>query len=266
MSEQYTGKNQPLDLVKDTFAEPVLLFDLGFTQDFIRSHEERVVKLSLVTGLPVWKDVPEKVIELMIDSPIIGHSVIKSECGDHFVIGILRTVKQTYFSFKKGHFDFVWRTRGNAGDAQEAVKRLFETNIDRGERLYTSASKNLPDYWYKVLEAVFFDSTVIPFTLTTAKGKPVPCRLYFDPENRAATIISIGGWCYDFDLNNYPSKQINDGVMKYCSELCSKTDRAVKKGKVGNGLVFKAPQSKQGQEASREKLHALMAHFSRSPA
>lgn len=266
MSEQYSGKDQPLDLVKDTFAEPVLLFELGFTTEFIRTHEERVVRLSLITGLPVWKDVPEKVIELTIDSPIIGHSVIKSECGDHFVIGILRTVKQTYFSFKKGHFDFVWRTRGNAADAQEAVKRLFEANFDRGPRLYENAAKNIPDYWYRLLEATFFDKTVFPFTFTTAKGKPVPCRLYFDPENRNATIISFGGWCYDFDLNAYPYEQMKDGVKKYCSELSSKTDKAVKKGNVGKGLAFKAPQNKQAQEASREKLYALMAHFSRSPA
>lgn len=190
-----------------------LLSDIGISDEFARSTEERTLRVVARTGAPTFIDRLEDthtdpVISVVLSHPIVSYGMMEGSNGDFRFITIGCT-EQTHYIVVRDIVSFTFYVPRPSTTIEEAVFELLTNNLLKGPRIYEKTAAIIGDFFPRIMTAVHDDLTILRTTIRTADKLDLPCRIYFDPENPADSMISVDGYVYKYNLNVYPKSQIN---------------------------------------------------------
>jgi hypothetical protein len=67
----------------------------------------------------------------------------------------------------------------------------------------------LNNFFERLFAATFNELTVLSFDTKHLSGDNLPMKLYLDPQKPTNNMLSVCGWVYDVDINDFPGRQIN---------------------------------------------------------
>lgn len=213
----------PLEVISGIYGLEALK-ELGFSEAWLNTDNRRVVVFGTDEGLPVFNEQfkgPIRQIELW--APVTGVTVIANE-DRSLMVSVLHTTARLHYLFKKGKR--VWSfyiDKVEADDAAGAVNQLLQSNLQRGEEIYQDTSKLIDGFWAELLKAVYKEPTVIKLKLSThpqneAKNVVLPLGVKFNPENVNDVTLSVGGFCYDYRLGEWPAAALQKGAKQYIND------------------------------------------------
>lgn len=272
VQQPYKEPTGPLSLVHGIYGVEALK-ELGFSEAFLNNNTRRTVIFGTDEGLPLFNEGfkgGHRAIELW--AAITGITVISNE-EKSLTVSVLHTEARLHFLFKKEKR--VWSfyiDRTTAADGKEAVARLLQNNLQLGEEKFKDTAGLLDGFWGELLKAVYTEPTVIELKLDTHpkqdhKNISIPVRVKLNPADVSDVTISIGGWCYDFNLSQYPAVAIGKGVKQFLNEK-SKQDKSKNDGIIrGNVPKLKKRQEKvvRNSAIQQMKSEAPVLGYGRTP-
>ena len=230
-----------LSLAFNTDLDQRALLDMGFTSEFLESTERRDVTFSKITALPVFGETKQPTKVIPVRHRIVGvHSFWSTD--KKVALTILQCVDRTHYFVVRGKSSFFFELAGTSVTPKEAVIRLLNNNLVKGERYYTTTAFIMPGFWCELLLVVCKEPEIIDMTFNTRDGSPVPSRLYFDPKAPTECILSVGGHCYAYNPNVYPRGELTRGTFTYAEEKIKAAKKAAEAKGPGNTLVPKPKQ------------------------
>lgn len=249
----FTIANSPVSVIK-TVEGLEALKEFGFGEPFINSEEKRTIVFDIRTGLPIFDETFEGAWkEIEITGKLLAINVLESE-SKLVVISAIATNTNTFYQVVKEHVFFNFVQRGVFQNPQEVVVALLASNLIAGRRHYDASAEIMEGFWFELFKAVYSEQTIINLTLKSGTGAKVPARLYFDPANQEAGILSVGGVCFDYTLGDYPDRAIVEGTKAYMTEKKKAEDAAKERESNRGGRVV----IKQKQERVRPSAIAQM--------
>lgn len=254
-----------LVLKVETGANEARLEEIGFSRPFQREAIVRPVIVNTQTGLPTTKEEAGRGNwrEVLIKNPIVSYGVITS-VDEEFKLAFVSTTRNLYFVAMSGVTVWTFIVDGSANDVREAVRTLFNDSLVRGPRTYNNNNTMVPNFWQRALSLVYPEPTIIEIGLRNKEQQYVPSRVYFHPEQPQLNILAAGGFCYDFQLDEFPRESINFGMGLWTAEQRKRNDRT---GVVQIGQLLVKPGNK-GKEKRAPKpdiaslgLKPLSAHL-----
>lgn len=184
---------------------------LGLTAEFCKSSEERQLNISIETGMPEFDPTAKRTFRTVnLFQPIVSYSMFKTEDGNARFICIGCTNKTVYMIVRK-ELAYSFVIDMSSLTAKEAVKNLYVSNLNKGPVVFEKTGKLLNGFFERLFTAVYHEPTIIAFDAKHISGDSVAIKLYFDPAHPDNNMMSVNGWVYDVQLNEFPSKQINRG-------------------------------------------------------
>jgi hypothetical protein len=216
ISHQYTPS--PLGIVLQATNHPgdgeafSLLSDLGIDKEFAQSTEERTLVVLSQTGKPSFRTPAEensdRVVKVVLNHPIISYGMIEGNNGDFRLVTIGCT-ERTHYVVVRGSVSFTFYVPRSSITIEEAVFELLTNNLIKGPRIYEKTAAIIADFFPKIMSAVHSELTILRTTIRSADKLDLPCKIYIDPEDASKNMISVDGYVYAYDLNEYPKSQIN---------------------------------------------------------
>jgi len=233
-----------LRVVTDTGANEKRLEQQGFARDFQRASGEREVNIVLDTGRPATaEDYKLKQALIRIEGALIAYGQVESHDHD-FRMVMLSTQRRTYFLVVNGPVKFIFFITTTSVNMKDAVRNLLNDNLLRGPKFYEKTAGIMPDFWFRLLSAVITEPEIIEINLRSVNNHTVPSRVYFNPNNQTESILSIGGYCFDYQLQNFPREEIAKGTGQWMREQ-EKRGTAPASVKLGSVVVKKGNKDKQ---------------------
>lgn len=185
-----------------------LIAHLGIDPAFIADPSDRTLEVYIHTGRPkVNPDAPGPSIKVMLKYPMISYNMIVGDHGNFRMIAIGST-ERTHFAFVRGKISFAFYVPRSSVTMEDAIMELLYNNLIKGPRAYEKTASIIDNFYEKVLQCIFPDPVVLNTIITSFEGEEMPCRIYFDSEAPDDAMISIGGYVYGYNVNQYPRDQI----------------------------------------------------------
>lgn len=183
---------------------------LGLTGAFCKLNVPRVLRINIETGMPQDGNSQAPFREVMLHQPIVSYSMFKNKDGSARFICIGCTNKTVYMIIRK-ELAYSFIIDMSSLTTKEAVKNLYISNLNKGPVVFGKTSRLLNGFFDRLFTATFREPCVMPFEAKHISGETVQGKLYFDPDKPANNMLSINGYVFDVQLNEFPSKQINRG-------------------------------------------------------
>jgi len=184
---------------------------LGLDAVFCKSSAERILRISIETGMPVLEETSKRTYrEVTLYQPIVSYTMFKTEDGNARFICIGCTNKTVYMIVRK-ELAYSFVIDMSSLTTKEAVKNLYVSNLNKGPVVFQKTAKLLNGFFDRLFAATWQEPTILTFDAKHISGDTVVVKLYLDPITPANNMMSVNGWVYDVQLNEFPSKQINRG-------------------------------------------------------
>lgn len=183
---------------------------LGLTAAFCKLNVPRVLRVSVETGMPQDGHSQAPYREVMLHQPIVSYSMFKNDDGTARFICIGCTNKTVYMIIRK-ELAYSFIIDMSSLTAKEAVKNLYISNLNKGPVVFGKTSRLLNSFFDRLFPAVYTEPTILNFEAKHISGDTVTVKLYFDPIDQSNNMLSVNGYVFDVELNEFPSKQINRG-------------------------------------------------------
>lgn len=181
------------------------------TEEQLDRKGDRMVQLDAGSAKLVFgKNVKGKIRDILVEGQILGSASLVSSELDYKIL-ILFTSTRTYFTLLPGAKLFGFYIPNVSDDAQEAVLNLIANNLARGQDTFEKTCNRLYPkalFLWELLHAVTPEDKFLDLKLTNGpRGdvKTVAAKLFFYRGQRSKTILSIGGYCLDFNFKDYPT-------------------------------------------------------------
>lgn len=247
-------KDQLFQLVSELTAADFIA--AGATEEELSIKHERLVAIDAGNAKLVFgKNTKGKIRDIAVEGQILGSASLVSADLDYKIV-IVFTNTRTYFTLLPGGKIFGFYIPVVSGNAQEAVMNLIANNLARGKETFEKTAARLyPDalFLWELVHAVTPEDKFLDLKLTSGNRndtKVVPAKLFFYRGQRAKTILSIGGYCLDFNFKDYPETYLDAFKRVKTSE-----------GKLNhklNALTFEKSASFKPKQKSRVDKAALV--------
>jgi hypothetical protein len=237
--------NNVLSLVLDTGVDSSKLLAVGFTEEFINSYDERVIQFHKAT-LDPSTIAGKNEIPLTITGRFIGMGQLKNATGE-LAVTVVYATNRTYYLVKKQRAVFTFVVDATSLGMKDAMREMLRSNLLKGPRIFGMSANIVEGFWVKAFQAVCDRAEIMEIELKSKDGLPVPSRLYFDPKRPDNSTLSVGGWCYPFNLVDFPKKAIADGTKLWIKDQAKKVEP--QEAPRGNRIVPK-PTNKRIAEAA----------------
>lgn len=201
-------KDQLFQLVSELTAADFIA--AGATEEELSIKHERLVAIDAGnTKLVFGKNTKGKIRDIAVEGQILGSASLVSSDLDYKIV-IVFTTTRTYFTLLPGGKIFGFYIPVVSGNAQEAVMNLIANNLARGKDTFEKTCNRLYPkalFLWELVHAVSPEDKFLDLKLSTGNrndAKTVPAKLFFYRGQRAKTILSIGGYCLDFNFKDYP--------------------------------------------------------------
>lgn len=189
--------------------ESTLITDLGIDPAFIADPSPRTLEVCVFTGRPKTDlDAPGATIKVMLEHPMISYNMMVGDNGNFRMLAIGCT-ERTHFAIVRSYASFAFYVPRSSMTMQDAILELLYNNLIKGPKIYDKSASIIHNFFEKALQAIFPDPVILTTVITSVEGHEMPCRIYFDPEDPKEAMISIDGYVYGFNVNEYPKPQIN---------------------------------------------------------
>lgn len=182
----------------------------GATEEELSLKHDRMVALDAGSVKLVFgKTTKGKIRDIMVEGQILGSASLVSSELDYKIL-IVFTSTRTYFNLLPGGKIFGFYIPAVSKNAQEAVLNLIANNLARGKDTFEKTAARLyPNalFLWELVHAVSPEDAFLDLKLSSGpRGdvKTVPAKLFFYRGQRSKTILSIGGYCLDFNFKDYP--------------------------------------------------------------
>lgn len=235
----------------------VQLADVGFTSEDLNTFGVHSIIVNnadltrLVVDGPADKKVTHKVeLEGQIQSYGRFEQVHKQD-SDAFRMAYIVTSVATFFVV--GHGPKIWSFRidGTYGTPQDVVAAYFFNRVNAGPRAFDSNVAMYPDFWEHMFAAVFDEPTIFNGHTLNITRQFVPSKLYYSPGKPAENILSVGGFCFNINLNEFPRQQVNRGC-KLWTNANEKRNSSLGVVSLGQLLVKGGNKAKKAQREVEE--------------
>lgn len=183
---------------------------LGLTAEYCKLNVPRVLRINIETGMPQDGNTQAPYREVMLHQPIVSYSMFKNDDGAARFICIGCTNKTVYMIIRK-ELAYSFIIDMSSLTAKEAVKNLYISNLNKGPVVFGKTSRLLNSFFDRLFPAVYPEPTILNFEAKHISGDTVTVKLYFDPIDQSNNMLSVNGYVFDVQLNEFPSKQINRG-------------------------------------------------------
>lgn len=224
----------------------------GATEAELGQKQERMVPFDAVTGQLVFgKNVKGRIRDVLIEGEILGASTFVSKELDYKIL-VIHATSRTYFTLMPGQKQFGFYIAGATTNAKEAVVGLLVNNLARGkETFHKSADRLYPKarFFWELIRSVCGKEEVIELQLSSGERNDttkVPAKLFFYSDDVSKTVLSIGGFCHDFDFATYP-EYYQDAFKR------AKAGQGKLNHKITGLIMDKAAQFKPAQKKRSEK-------------
>lgn len=234
------------------------LIAAGATEEELNLKHDRIIAVDAGNAKLVFgKAIQGKIRDVLVEGQILGTASLVSKELDYKIV-IVFTSTRTYFTLLPGGKVFGFYIPVVSKDAQEAVLNLIANNLARGKDTFEKTCNRLYPkalFLWELLHTVTPEDKFLDLKLTNGgRGdvKTVPAKLFFYRGQRSKTILSIGGYCLDFNFKDYPT-----GYQDAFKRV--KTSEGKLKQKL-NVLTFeKSAQFKPKQKSRNEKTASVEA-------
>ncbi len=201
-------KDQLFQLVSELTATDFI--DAGATEEELSIKHERLVAIDAGNAKLVFgKNTKGKIRDIAVEGQILGSASLVSPDLDYKIV-IVFTSTRTYFTLLPDGKIFGFYIPVVSGNAQEAVMNLIANNLARGKDTFEKTCNRLYPkalFLWELVHAVSPEDKFLDLKLSTGNrndAKTVPGKLFFYRGQRAKTILSVGGYCLDFNFKDYP--------------------------------------------------------------
>jgi hypothetical protein len=190
----------------------ISLTELGVSEAFRLNPEPRDLWVCRKTGGPSFEERPVvEAARLSIEGEMLSYLVL-DEGPDGFRLVCVGCAERTfYITFTANGRSARFWTDAPSYHGRHAIRELLQMNLLNGPRPYERTANLVPGFFKRALGAVYDRRSVLNLKTATLKGRKegeeFGARIYLTPGNFKATIISVQGWCFDFDLDYYPKWQ-----------------------------------------------------------
>lgn len=174
-----------------------------------------------------------------------------------FRMAFIVTTAATFFIVGLGPKIWNFRIEGSYGTPEDVIAAYFFNRINAGPRAFDSNIAMYPDFWEHLLAAVFTEPTIINGHTLNITRQFVPSKLYFSPGKPADNILSVGGFCYDVNLGEFPRQQVNRGC-KLWTNANEKRNTSLGVVSLGQLLVKGGNKAKKAQRETEEVPAVLL--------
>lgn len=206
-------KDQLFQLVSELTAADFIA--AGATEEELSIKHERLVAIDAGNAKLVFgKNTKGKIRDIAVEGQILGSASLVSADLDYKIV-IVFTNTRTYFTLLPGGKIFGFYIPVVSGNAQEAVMNLIANNLGRGKETFEKTAARLyPNalFLWELVHAVTPEDKFLDLKLTSGNRndtKVVPAKLFFYRGQRSKTILSIGGYCLDFNFKDYPETYLD---------------------------------------------------------
>jgi hypothetical protein len=233
-----------LSLVLDTGADEEKMLRLGFSKKQLRRTEERLIQFNRPTLKPAFEEVKDPIM-LKVDRPIFGMGQIKNPDNGVVITAVFAT-NRTYYLVKKERAVFNFTVDRTSLCMKDAVREMLQSNLLKGPRVFGMTANIVKDFWIKLFQSVCTRPEIMEIQLRTMDDKMVSSRLYFNPKRPDDATLSVGGWCFPFNLVDFPKKAMAEGTRLWLNDQAKRAKVEQPRLVPTNGMVIK-PSNKRRQ-------------------
>lgn len=232
------------------------LIAAGATEKDLARKQERMVEIDAGKAKLVFGKAKGRIRDIVVEGQILGSASLVSSELDYKIL-IVFTDKRTYFTLLPGSKLFGFWIPVASKNAQEAVLNLITNNLARGKDTFEkTASRLYPDalFLWELMQAVTPADAVLEIELASGvRGEisKAPAKLFFYRDVLAKSILSVGGYCYDFNFQHFPPRY-QDAFKR------AKTNEGKVTHKLGVLTMDRAAQLKPKQKSRAEKNAKLV--------
>lgn len=219
MAAKQVARDGDLRLIKDistvnngkTFHKD-LLEAVNIPGNIARANEERTIRIDIRTGMLVDDPAADKrrSREVVLTSPIMSYTLMQTNDGK-VGFAIIGCTDRTVYMFLRDDLAYSFAINEVCLSAQEAVLKLYIDNVNKGKGLFARSASLIPGFFWKAFSAVHPVQILLNFDVLHSSGNPVKARLYLDPHHHEKCMLSVNGWVFGVDLNEYPLQQLSRG-------------------------------------------------------
>jgi len=224
ISEKVTFKH---DLEGDVFETPIRasirevehgkhgtisLDELGAPKEFQENSESRYLWVCRKTGAPIFIERPTlEAARTVIQGKLLSYTVFQDSDLGFRMIAIGCENKTFYLVQNADCRPARIIAFAPSEHARHAVRELLQMSLYRGPNPYDRIATLVPGFFKRAVKTVYNMRTMLTLKTYTIRGRDTgenfTARVYLLPGNPKGTIISVDGWCFDYDLNHYPKWQ-----------------------------------------------------------
>lgn len=178
-----------------------------------------------------------------------------------FRLGYIVTSEATFFVIGLGPKIWNFRIEGSFGTPQDVIGAYFFNRLNAGPRSFENSATTYEDFWQHLLAAVFEEPTIFHGTTLNINRQFVPVKVYFTPGKPSENILSVGGYCFPINLNEFPRQQINRGCKLW---TVANDKRNASLGVVSLGsLIVRGGNKEKKEQRSTQEVPAVLLNTGR---
>lgn len=203
-----------LDAERTRDEKGISLHEYGFKEEYLKETVSRPLRISRRTGLPLPQDNPtEEVVAIMIEGAMLSVSVMEEDSSPNsFRIVMVGCEHQTYYMCLFGdRHPMRFYAPVPSYHVRHALVALINMHLFKGPQPYERMASIVPGFFTRAFTTAYETPCIISLSSATIKGKSagefLKLRFFFTPHHPEKTILSVNGWCFDFDVDLYPKWQ-----------------------------------------------------------
>jgi hypothetical protein len=208
---------------------------LGVPTEFRFNTEARGIWIDRKTGAPSFTEQPiADAARLTIRGEMLSYTVFDERPGEGFRLVCVGCGERAfYINFVLGKQPARFFVDAPVYQGRHAIRELLQMNLLKGPRPYERTANQVPGFFKRAVGAVYTKHTILSLKTATLKGRNedgcFAAKIYLTPGDFKSTILSVQGWCFDYDLDYYPKWQ--QILVERYQERTSRPPRSIKQSK-----------------------------------
>lgn len=192
-----------------------VVFDLRFESFGAPSTEQTLVRVDTRNGQFVLQDAEaEHAVYAKFEGPIVSHGMLTDEEG-RFRLIALGGVDKTQFIVVRDSTIFMFALPVTSRSLKDAIIELMIHNLGNSATGYKRTARTINGFFTKALKPLIKERIVFAAGLVNWSQVQMKVRVYLDPKDLSDSMISINGYVYGWDPDDYP----NDQVGRECRRI-----------------------------------------------
>lgn len=186
-----------------------VVFDLKFAAPAGNLQTQTMLRVDLRSGQFVLQEAEaEHCVYVKFEGPLTSHGMLIDEEGRFRVI-VVGGLDKTQYIVVRDETIFMFHLEKTVRSLREAMVELMIHNLGNSAIPYKRTARTINQFFTKAFRAVLKENMVFQAGLVNWSQTQMKCRVYLNAKDPADSMISINGFVYGWNPDDYPTDQVS---------------------------------------------------------